>query len=307
MDHNVAVYATYYAFDFGPFLVCLRFGTLHPMATLRTIAYGVAASAIIQAGTSALASHQSQLRQTASFNNPNQLGYWSILCLCIFLVIASRARIKWYLQATIITCLFYTVAISLSKAAMISAALMFMLHYLKSPKLIVLALLFTLVGYLVVENSAIMERVTGRLENIGQQQDDSLYSRGYLRIVEYPGHAILGAAEGAHYRFDNTTYSEERFEIHSTFGTILFSYGIPGLVAFSLAIWHLYRISSFSYLLYLAPPFLYGLTHQGLRFSFLWLLISVIAILGQTRTHRPIAVHQRRPRRLMPQQSGRVS
>jgi hypothetical protein len=287
-DQSVAIYATYYVFDVGLLIVCLRLGALYPIPTLRAVAYAIGTSAIIQAATAVLASHAAQLRQTASFNNPNQLGYWSILSLCLFLAIAGRLKLKWHFQAIVTVCLFYLVALSLSKAAILSAALMFMLHFLKSPKLAAIAILSALAGYLVLENTTIAEHVTARLENIGQQKDDSLYSRGYLRIIEYPQYTLLGAGEGAHYRFDNVAYSAEQFEIHSTFATILFSYGMVGMTAFFLAIWQLYRISAITYLIYLAPPFLYGLTHQGLRFSFLWLLIAVLAVLGQTKIQRPI-------------------
>jgi hypothetical protein len=61
---------------------------------------------------------------------------------------------------------------------------------------------------------------------------------------------------------------------------ILFSYGVVGLSLFLAAIWCLYRLSSEGRFLYLLPPFLYGITHQGLRFTFLWLLLAVLAILG---------------------------
>ena len=282
MDPRIAVYAAYYAFNLCLMILCLRIGALYPEATFRVIAYAIAFSAIVQAGTAALTFNAAQFRQIASFNNPNQLGYWSLLSLCIFWSAASRVKVAWYIRAPTLASLFYTVAISLSKAAMIAAALLVLLHFLRKPKLIWMALVVVTAAYLVLENSTIAERVTGRLENIGSQQDDSFYERGYLRILRYPNYAVIGAGEGAIYRFDDAEFSDPRYEIHSTFGTILFSYGAVGVAAFAGAIFYLYRMSSIGNFLYLAPPLLYGLTHQGLRFSFLWLLLSVIAILGRT-------------------------
>ena len=82
-----------------------------------------------------------RFRQIASFNNPNQLGYWSLLSLAIFWIIAGRVKIKWYVQAPVVLCLLYTAATSLSKSAMISTTLLCMLHFIKRPKLIWIGLL----------------------------------------------------------------------------------------------------------------------------------------------------------------------
>ncbi|HEY1383988.1 MAG TPA: hypothetical protein VGF43_10255 [Dongiaceae bacterium] len=281
MDPRVALYAAYYAFNLCLVVLCLRVGALHTEATLRVIAYAVALSAVIQAGSAALTFNAAHFRQIASFNNPNQLAYWSLLSLCIFWSIGSRIRIAWYIRAGALAALAYTVAISLSKAAMIATVLLILLHFLKKPKLILLVLVVAVVGYLALENSSIAERISSRLENIGGQADDSFYARGYLRILGYPEYAVIGAGEGAIYRFNDVIYSDQDYEIHSTFGTILFSYGAVGMAAFASAIFYLYRIAGWANLLYLAPPFLYGLTHQGLRFSFLWLLLAVIALLGR--------------------------
>ncbi len=308
VDRSVAIYAAYYVFNLGLLIICLRIGAAHTKATLQVIAYAVVISAVIQAVMTAHSLNTAQYRQTASFNNPNQLGYWSLLSLCIFLSITIRVKIKWYMQAPAIICLCYAVALSLSKAAMIASALMLIVHFARSPRLVVIALVSALIGYLALENSTITGRVEGRLENIGSQTDDSLYSRGYLRVVEYPEYAVLGAGEGALYRFNDVAYSDQRFEIHSTFGTILFSYGVIGMVVFAGAIWQLYRASSIGYLLYLFPPFLYGLTHQGLRFSFLWLLISVIAILGRSARQQRSPISPRHNiRQLAAAKAGRLS
>lgn len=281
MDPSLALNAAYYAFDLCLLILCLRVGEIHLEATLRVIAYAIALSAVIQGATTALTFNAEQFRQIASFNNPNQLAYWALLSLCIFWSIAGRIAIPIYLRALALIALLYAIAISLSKAAMISAALLLVLHFLKRPKLIAVALVVAVVGYLTLENSTIGERIAIRLENIGTQADDSFYSRGYLRILRYPEYAVVGAGEGAIYRFGDTEYSDLSHEIHSTFGTILFCYGAIGTAAFAGAIFYLYRVTGFGNAVYLAPPFLYGLTHQGVRFSFLWLFLAVLVLLGR--------------------------
>lgn len=283
MDPGVALFAAHYSFNLCLVVIVLRIGQLHPEATLRVIAYAISLSAIVQAAALAFAYDAARLRQIASFNNPNQLGYWSLLSLCIFWSIAGELRTRWYLQAATVACLLYTAASSLSKASMISVALLCVLHFLKKPKPVLLALVGLAVACAVLEDPALVERVSARLQNIGEQQDDTLESRGYIRILYYPEYVIVGAGEGALYRFGEKADSDQQLrEIHSTLGTILFSYGLIGSAAFGAAMWHLYRLSSAARLIYLLPPFLYGFTHQGLRFSFLWLLFGLLAVLGAT-------------------------
>lgn len=290
MDPKVAMGGTFYVFNLCLMIICVRIGLLHPQATLRTIAYAMVLSAVTQVVLIGLNYDVSRSRQIASFNNPNQLGYWSLLGLCIFWSIAGSLKMKWYVQAPTALSFVYTALVSLSKSSIISIAILCLLHFVKKPKFLLIGLLALAPALLVVENSSLFERVTHRLQSIGEQRDDSLGSRGYFRIVENPQYVLLGAGEGALYRFVG---SRERLmiaeypEIHSTFGTILFSYGLIGSAAFAAAIWCLYRLSSGGLFLHLLPAFLYGLTHQGLRFSFLWLLLAVIAVVGSTSFSNP--------------------
>jgi hypothetical protein len=166
---------------------------------------------------------------------------------------------------------------------MIATALLCALHLVKRPKLIWIGLLALAPAYFVLDNTVLIERVSDRLQTLGEQSDDSLEARGFPRVVDYPEYIVTGAGEGALYRFGEADSSDEQVqihEIHSTFLTILFSYGLFGSATFAAAIWRLYRLSSAGTFLYVIPPFFYGLTHQGLRFSFLWLLLAVIAVLG---------------------------
>jgi hypothetical protein len=294
MDPKVALFAAHYSFNLCLLIIVLRVGQLYPEATFRVIAYAISISAIIQAADIAFAYDAARLRQIASFDNPNQLGYWSLLLLCIFWSIAGEIRIRWYIQAPTLACLLYASASSLSKASMISIALLCMLHFLRKPKLFFVALLGVAAAFVVLEGSALVEHVSGRLENMNRESDGTLESRGYVRILGYPEYIVVGAGEGALYRFGDVDGDQKVREIHSTLGTILFSYGLIGLAAFGAAMWRLYQLSSAARLIYLLTPFLYGFTHQGLRFSFLWLLFAVLAVLGATSGRRRAAAAEYR-------------
>jgi hypothetical protein len=102
--------------------------------------------------------------------------------------------------------------------------------------------------------------------------------RGYDRIVEHKQHVILGAGEGGFRRWDETAHVKN-MEIHSSAGTILFSYGIIGSILFVVFAWRVVRGAPWRLSLLLVPPLLYTIAHHGLRFTLLWIVLSVFVAL----------------------------
>ena len=174
----------------------------------------------------------------------------------------------------------YLAALSLSKAALVSFAFLLIWHIIKKPlKLIIVASL--LAGFIVFGGELeIVQNVENRIANIGQQSDDSAESRGYGRIFAHPEYLIFGAGERGLDRFPG-----EDHELHSTLATIVFSYGAIGSTIFLLMIFQIWTISGMRTIIYLGPPFLYGLTHQGFRFSLLWILFAVLAAAPKAKTN----------------------
>lgn len=245
---------------------------------LRTVLAGVVLSAMLQVLLSLAFLASGQERQTLFFNNPNQLGYWGLLSATIFCLLANHVRLRLAYQLPVLAILAYMVAISLSKAAIIAFLLLNLIHFSRKFSHFILVSALGVVLFLLLSDLPLFEDVVARLRNIGQQSDDSLAGRGYDRIWRFPQYLILGAGEGALYRFG----AESGLELHSTFGAVFFSYGIVGLLLFGLLLWQLLSASNWPTILYLLPAFLYGTTHQGLRFSFLWVLFAVIAALGNS-------------------------
>ena len=89
------------------------------------------------------------------------------------------------------------------------------------------------------------------------------------------GHIVVGAGEGETERFF-APGAQHTIEIHSTFGTLLFSYGLLGISLFMLFLWRTTRIISFDRYIYLIGPMAYGFTHNGLRFSFFWFMVGML-------------------------------
>ena len=111
---------------------------------------------------------------------------------------------------------------------------------------------------------------------------DSLAGRGYDRMINNPEFLLFGAGEGGFERFE----SAQPGEVHSSFGTILFAYGLPGLVLFSLFLVMVMRRCGGSRWLLLLPALAYGLTHQGVRFAMFWVLLGVACAPGVPRNTR---------------------
>jgi hypothetical protein len=111
--------------------------------------------------------------------------------------------------------------------------------------------------------------------------------RGYDRIWNHPEYWVLGSGEGAYERFKDTTIIGSH-ELHSSLGTLFFCYGAVGLLVFLIFMWTVMRRTRLHAWLVMAPAFAYGMTHQGLRFSLMWVLLGVVVALRELdRTNPP--------------------
>jgi hypothetical protein len=192
----------------------------------------------------------------------------------------------------------YLAGLSLSKAAMISLILLCIMAIgLKGMEgksgLAVAVATLLLLPVLIMSPDIIQKRldsfleqekvtrVATRFEQVGKDSDDNAAGRGYDRIWLFPQYVMVGAGEGAYRRF---TEGHDNMEIHSSWGTLLFSYGIVGTIAFMALLWAIFRRAAWQLRFYFIPLALYGLTHQGLRFSLLWVFLGLV--IGQVRYDR---------------------
>ena len=152
-----------------------------------------------------------------------------------------------------------------------------------------------MVGY--VEN--VVQNTQRRLSQIGMDSDDNLVGRGYGRIALYPEFILFGAAEGIgpgnDPRYDDPYMSGE---IHSTFGTLLFSYGFVGLATFLILLIIATDWTSLISITSVMAISSYSLTHQGLRFTNVWIFL-VVAFLMKTGAGNNIADYSLIPRKTM--------
>ena len=234
------------------------------------------------------------LRQTSFFNNPNQLGYFAVIAMSIVLAYHTRAT-RWHTQLLAmgaVLIILYLSIISLSKAAMVatSVGMLLFLPSFKKSQLIVIGLIvlasFPIWSEKIMESKQ-FERTVKRLENIGKQDDDSFLARGYGQFLENPAYMLVtGAGEGEYHRFSTGN------EVHSTFASVFFCYGIIGFGALMLFHYRCFRISPYLFFIIYFPSFAYGITHNGARFSYFWLLFAIYLWIAEEQERSDVRATQ---------------
>ena len=221
-------------------------------------------------------------RAIGTFNNPNQLGYFSV-CL-----LAGTFALRLYGMLTLkMTVMLAGIALllavaSLSKAAIISCAGAAMLlghvsvppRYSKMAGMLFVITAVSALGF--VYAAGLLDEFTfvQRLQSIGSDSDDSLEARGYFRLLDAsPLMWIFGM--GASGVFAVSTH-----EVHSTIFYFVVTYGFVGGIMFCtlVAIWctGVYRRFGFTGLLTVCGPILiYGITHNGSRFVIFWVVVAL--------------------------------
>ena len=276
-------HSVYYAFNFCAFLYTLTIFRQSPEVMNRLTYIAVAAAVVFQTFYAPFFGGIDLFRNTGTFNNPNQLAYWALLSMAI-LVILKRDRPFTLLDLALFGMLYYLQTLSLSKAGLIVSALMapLILFVPNMPGTGRMIGLFAILAFLVtqaMDPETLQRRLTqidqftavvNRIENIGQEGDDSAAGRGYDRLIKYPQYLIFGAGEGAFFRFGIGAQ-----EIHSGIATLIFCYGITGAVFFFLFLYATFRKLPTQYGLLLMMVFLFGIPHQNIRFTYFWVFLAL--------------------------------
>jgi hypothetical protein len=267
--------ALFYSYDFLLFVTFLILYSCFGHELLRVTLYAVAASVALQVVLSPWAIDRTTVRQSLFFNNPNQLGYYALLAATVFYLCSRHVRVGVVVQAGFYVAVALLAALSLSKAAVIAFGLLLVLVFLRRPVMLLLAGVFLCIVFVNVDDlSALADKLERRLDTASS--DETLDERGYDRILNHPEYLLFGAGEGAHSRF----ISNHPGEMHSSWGTLLFSYGVIGTGLFLYGLYLLLRRVELRASLCLVPVFLYGSAHQGLRFTLFWLALAVLGCLA---------------------------
>lgn len=265
------------------FLLFQRYGEFILWLTVRL----VLTSVLIQVAV-AFAQGRALGRSSVMFNNPNQLGYYALLSACILLLGQKRLRLSTVAVTVGLVACAYLALLSASKAALASIAALGAVVVIAKPRTVVVVLVvFSVLIFTDNPFSAALDRAAQRIES-----DESLSffaERGYDRMTAHPEYLLAGAGEGGYARFRETS-AIGAHELHSSIATLVFCYGVIGTVLFGLFMWAVMARSGLHAWLIVATGFAYGMTHQGLRFRLLWLLLALVITL------RELATRERRAR-----------
>lgn len=242
-------------------------------------------------------------RAMGTFNDPNQMANW-IVCVSTMLAAIgwaiNRSWVNMYVAAGMATiAVAYTASRSgaLGLLPLILSCCVIAGHWLislvagrKRVKIAVLTLLCVLVIVLSVCLTADPQGVALRAETtmnriinwLGRFRDTSsntsFEGRGYDRLWKFPEYLLLGAGEGANYRWERRTIFSG--EIHSTPAGVLFCYGLPGtfcLGTFLYKTWSGLPSRLLKFLL--LAPLLYGLGTYNLRNWCLWIVFAIFNVI----------------------------
>ncbi|WP_043531846.1 O-antigen ligase family protein [Litchfieldella xinjiangensis] len=232
------------------------------------------------------------VRAVGTFNNPNQLAYFSLCSLVILLTIHDFKLPARPLLLVAIGAAVVSIFSASSLAAMSGMALLFVSWGLANASKVKHALKFLLIlpvlvaGLIVFDiqtDGKVRDNVMTRLDRAPSKLENMYEERKYERIVEFYHLNILGAGEGSRERF----YPYDGGEIHSSFGNMLFSYGIPGLSLFLAVIFLAVRRAPLYGWVALSGPLLYAVSHNGFRTSIFWIMLVVLWHVYQVRQESP--------------------
>jgi len=245
-----------------------RFLWLTLQLTLASVVLQVLVSFVFSRGAS---------RSAVLFNNPNQLGYFAVLSASILCLGRRRLGLGTVSATVGLLASAYLALLSSSKAALGATAILVIVGLLSNPRFIVVSVLGALL-LLVTSNRVTdaIDRARTRIET--DQSADFFEERGYDRILDNKELWFFGAGEGGYRRFKDTS-AIGAHELHSSAGTIFFCYGIIGTILFGVFAWRVMERGRLRYILLLMPASAYGLTHQGLRFTLLWVLLALFIAL----------------------------
>jgi hypothetical protein len=270
-DLSLLKNSLFYVYDFLLFLTCLTLYAAFKEQFLKVTVYAVGGSVVLQALLSPIAPHQDSPRQALFFNNENQLGYFCVIAASIFVLGTRHFAIRLRYQLPVYASVGYLTLISQSRSALLGLAVLIFLTLLDRPLRLLLFLGGAFAVYVILTlTPPLVSKSEERLVVAGEY--DTAAARGYDRIVNYPEHILFGAGEGAYERFRSDLYASE---LHSSYGTLLFCYGIVGTVLFTIGLFSLCK-GDLRCALYLIPAFIHGFVHQGLRFAFFWAMLGFL-------------------------------
>ena len=232
-------------------------------------------------------SSSESIRTSLFFNNPNQLALWGICLLIIMYILTKILKVSYNQRILVFLLCSFFIVLSNSMAG-ISSIIFFWTFFLLNNKLksskylIVLFAIFLLPYYydfLNFDNFYLFEKVETRLRT-DRQDDNTFHGRDYDRISNNYQYTFFGAGEGKTERFESIYLGE----LHSTYPSILFSYGIIGFLIFCYSSYIILRQRDREVLGLFMVLLIFSFAHMTLRIPFFWMSLYILFLFNQLKS-----------------------
>jgi hypothetical protein len=245
-------------------------------------------------------------RNALSFNNPNQLGYFAIIIMS-YAIILINIKSKMGVETTryqmadiaLILCANFFAVLSASRGAIAGIAildvwLLFNLINVKNAKMLIstgMATLIAIAYILFINPTFVQEQLEARpgrsITDINPEivAKDQV-QRNLTQLESLFGGLQLFVGEGGSGRSvmpsQGTFFGHQRrgIEVHNTFGSVLKIYGIIGLILFLIWAVKIFNATfNLKAILFVWAALMgYNMTHNGIRFRALWILLSFLVV-----------------------------
>jgi hypothetical protein len=281
---DFVIHPFFYLFNAILFYAGLTIASRDREGFLRVTAYACYASIFVQFVASFFGRAEAP-RDEGFFNSPNQLGYYALLAACIFALTQRPLNLPRWLSGLGVTFCAYLAVLSASRSALVGVAILLFILVFSTPRTIIIATVVaigevTLGGPLTqaIDNAEERAQTLSRHGTFSEE-------RGYDRIWNNPEYLITGAGEGEYQRFVKP--GENGRELHSSFGSVLFAYGILGAALFSIFMARVFANTSFRDKAFLVAGLSFALAHQGLRSTMFWVVLVVFVVLKERARGQP--------------------
>jgi hypothetical protein len=275
---DFVIHPFFYFFNSSVFVCALIIARRNREAFLRITVEVVFFTIVLQLVSSFFFESQS-VRGQVFFNSPNQLGYYALLSACLFAMAQRPLGISRLKAAIGVSSCAYLALLSASRSSVAGILLLLLVLLFSNPRTIIIASL-AIVG-LVSLGGPVADSIEHAQKRVTEDRDPRTSfaeERGYDRIWRNPEYLVTGAGEGAYERFVFRP-GEARRELHSSFGSLFFGYGVIGLGLFLVFATRVVRGAPLRMALMLVPALAYTVAHQGLRFTMFWVVLAAFVVL----------------------------
>jgi len=281
------LFPIYYLFNALMMLVSLILYQRYGDGFLRLTAWSLLISIAAQV-VGSFFTHYNALRDRVFFNNPNQLGYYTVLAACMLALLQRKLKLGLLVTTLGLLGCLYLGLVSASRAAAGGAAVVLLVTLVSSPRIVMAAI--PLIAVLVTTGpvARALERTEHRVKVDQFPQHSFFEERGWGRVSDHPEYIIVGAGEGGTTRFRDRAIGTH--EIHSSAAMIIFSYGIIGSCLFLWFAWRVLEGARLGAALMLTPIAAFTVAHHGLRDSMLWMVLAIFLMLKCDRGPPPAAL-----------------